>query len=233
MSEQQVRETVVAARKAKAELLAVIAGIDAKVSARRDDLAKNLSELPTAARLAAVDAAASTLKSTLKNETNPKRTELLRRIARLADDARRARSLYDNPVTMLMRATLASDKRRVIFDNMEASGKTELGMIAGLAVASKDLDMAAAVCARLYQVKPATGRPTSPRAVADALLGELQREMLGALLEVDSILTEAALANRLMESGRSTGIGNVELALKKRREAEVGGARVEYEADAE
>ena len=229
LSAEQVRETVQKARRAKAELLAILAGIDAKVEKRREELNRSLSDLGTKARLAAIDASAATLKITLKNETNPRRVELLRAIARLNESAKAAIPLYDNPVTMLMRATVASDRRVTIAANIEASGKTELGMFAGLAVASKDQAMAAAVVSRPHGIKPMSARPASPRAVADAILGEEQRELYAALLECDAIMTEAALANRLMESGRSgaSGIATVEAALKARRIAEVGGKRVD------
>lgn len=233
LSAEQVRETVQKARRAKSELVALIEGIEAKVAKRRDELNRSLSDLGTKARLAAIETAAASLKISLKNDTNAKRVELLRAIARLNESAKAAIPLYDNPVTMLMRATVASERRLTIAANIEASGRTELGMFAGLAVASKDLDMAAAVVSRLHGIKPMTARPASPRAVADAILGEEQRELFGALLEVDAIMTEAALANRLMESGRSgaSGIATVEAALKARRIAEVGGRRVDDSDD--
>lgn len=47
LSEVDVRDLVKNARKAKAELLAVIAGIDAKVSARRDTINQSLADLST------------------------------------------------------------------------------------------------------------------------------------------------------------------------------------------
>lgn len=83
-SEHDVRALVVAARKAKSDLLAIIADVDAKVAKRRDELNRSLSDLGTAARLQAIEAAASTLKITLKNESNPTRVELLRAIARMS-----------------------------------------------------------------------------------------------------------------------------------------------------
>lgn len=91
------------------------------------------------------------------------------------------------------------------------------------------MDLGAAVIAKLHTITPSTARPVSPRYVADALVGELQRELHGGLLEVDSIMTEAALADRLFSQGRSgsTGISTVEAALKRRRLAEVGGKRVD------
>lgn len=229
LSAEQVRETVQKARRAKADLVAIIQGIESKVAARRDELARSLSDLGTKARLQAIDASATSLKASMKNETNAKRVDLLRTIARLNESAKAAIPLYDNPVTMLMRATVASDRRVTISANIELSGKTELGMFAGLAVASKDLPMAAAVVARLHGITPSSARPASPRAVAEAILGEEQKELFGALLEVDSIMTEAALANRLFDQGRSgaSGIGTVEAALKRRRLAEVGGKPVD------
>ena len=139
--------------------------------------------------------------------------------------------LWDNPVHVLMRQTIASAKRATIADNLAAAGPAELKAFAGLAVASKDADMASAVIGKLHTITPSTARPVSPRYVADAWVGELQRELHGGLLEVDSILTEAALADRLFSQGRSgsSGIGTVEAALKRRRLAEVGGKAVEDE----
>lgn len=229
LSETDVRTLVQGARKAKAELLAIVQGIEAKVSARRDELNRSLSDLGTAARLQAVDAAVSTLKITLKNETNKQRTDILRSIARMNEQAQAAIPLWDNPVHVLLRQTIASAKRATIAENLASAGPAELKAFASLAVASKDADMASAVISRLHAITPSTARPVSPRYVADALVGEVQRELHGGLLEVDSILTEAALADRLFSQGRSgsSGIGTVEAALKRRRLAEVGGKAVE------
>lgn len=134
-----------------------------------------------------------------------------------------------------MRQTVASTRRATITANLEASGKRELGMFASLAISAKDAEMAAAAIAKLHTIVPASARPVSAKHVADALVGNLSRELHGALLEVDSLLTEAVLANRIFESGRSgsSGIGSVELALKRRRDAAVGGMRVEDDADDE
>lgn len=229
LSEQAVRTLVQDARRAKASLLAVIAGIDEKVSKRRDTINRSLADLSMKDRVAAVDASASTLKATLKAETNKQRTELLRSISRLNEQAKAAIQFYDNPVAMLLRDTIASAKRVTIFQNLESAGPVELKGFASLAIATGDPDMASAVVARLHAISPASARPASPKTVADALVGELQRELMGALLEVDSLLTEAVLADRLFEQGRSssTGIGSVELALRNRRLAEVGGTRVD------
>jgi hypothetical protein len=233
LSEAQVRDLVVSARRAKASLLAVIAGIDERVAKRRDQINNSLADLSMKDRVAAVDASASTLRASLKAETNKQRTELLRSISRMNEQAKAAIQFYDNPVAMLLRDTIASTKRVAIFQNLEAAGPVELKGFASLAIATGDRDMASAVVARLHAISPASARPTSPKSVADALVGELQRELMGALLEVDSLLTEAVLADRLFEQGRSgsTGIGSVELALKRRRDAAVGGTRVEDEAD--
>jgi hypothetical protein len=229
LSEADVRALVVSARKAKADLVAIVEGIEAKVAKRRDELNRSLADLDTRARLQAIDAAASTLKITLKNETNARRVELLRSIARMNDQAKGAIEFYENPVHVLLRQTIASAKRSTVFENLAAAGPAELKAFASLAVATKDADMASAVVGRLHAIQPSTARPVSPRYVADALVGEVQREMHGGLLEVDSIMTEAALANRLFEQGRAgtSGIGTVEAALKRRRLAEVGGKAVE------
>lgn len=234
LSEHDVRALVVAARKAKADLLTIIADVDARVAKRRDELTKSLSDLGTAARLQAIDAAASTLKITLKNETNPRRVELLRAIARMNAQAQAAVEFWENPVHVVLRQTIASAKRSTVADNLAAAGPAELKAFASLAVATGDVDLASAVISKLHAITPSTARPVSPRYVADALVGELSRELHGGLLEVDSIMTEAALANRLMEQGRSgsaAGIGSVEAALKRRRLEAVGGKVIEGEGD--
>ncbi len=236
LSEHDVRALVVAARKAKADLLAIIDGIDRKVAERRDTINKSLADLDTKARVAAVDASAATLKITLKNETNPRRVELLRAIARMNAQAQAAIEFWDNPVHVVLRATIASAKRSTVFENLAAAGPAELKAFSSLAVATKDLDLGAAIIGKLHAITPSTARPVSPRYVADALVGEVQRELHAGLLEIDSILTESALADRLFSQGRSgsaAGIGSVEAALKRRRLAEVGGKTIEGEGDDE
>ena len=168
------------------------------------------------------------MKITLKNENNPKRVELLREIARAKETAKATIQFWDHPVHILLRETIASAKRATIYGNLAAAGPAELTAFASLAIAAGDKDMAGAIVSRLHEM-PASARPVSPRSIADALVGELSRELTGGLLEVDSLLTESALANRMMEQERSgsNGLASVELALKHRRLAEVNGARIE------
>lgn len=233
LSEQAVRDLVLSARKAKAALVALVAGIDDKVATRRDAINKSLSDLDVKDRLRAVDASVSKLKADEKLATNVQRTEILRSIARMNETAQGAIQFWDNPVAIVLRDTIASTKRATIFQNLEAAGPVELKAFASLAIAAKDKDMAAAVIGRLHAISPASARPVSPRSVADALVGDLQRELFGGLLEVDSQLQAAVLVNRMFEQERSgtNGIATVEAALKARRIAAVGGARIQDEAD--
>lgn len=228
LSESDVRSLVNQARKAKADLLGIIEGIEAAVSSRRETLAKQLSSLDIRARMQAIDSTASTLKAEQKAATNLRRTELLRSLGRMNDTAKAALPLYESPVAMLLRRTVASERRRTIHANLEAAGQAELKAFAGLAMASNDLEMAAAVVSRLHAITPPSARPVPPRVVADEMMGELQREMQGGLMEVDRIMSEAFLANRLFESGRSgsSGVGTIGIALKNRHIAAVGGKAV-------
>ncbi len=232
LSEQAVRDLVNSARKAKASLVALVAGIDEKVAKRRATINQSLGDLDVKDRLRAVDASVSKLKADEKLATNAQRTEILRSIARMNETAKGAVQFYDHAVHMVLRDTIASEKRHVIFQNLEAAGPVELKAFGSLAVASKDKDMAAAVIGRLHAL-PSSARPVSPRLIADELVGALQREMFGALLEVDSILQAAVLVNRMFEQERSgtNGIATVEAALMARRIAEVGGKRVEDDGD--
>lgn len=230
LSEQATRELVISARRAKASLLAIISGIDSKVEARRATINNSLNDLDVKDRLRAVDASASTLKITLKNETNKERTELLRSLARMHETAAAAIGFWDNPVSIVLRETIASDKRATIYGNLASAGPVELKSFASLAIAAKDLELGAAVISRLHGISPASARPASPKVLADSLRGDLSRELHAALLEVDSLLTESVLANRNFEAGRSgnnAGIGSVEAALKRRRLEAVGGKAVE------
>lgn len=233
LSEQQVRDLVLNARRAKASLEAIISGIDSKVAARRDTINRSLGDLDVKDRLRAVDASVSKLKADEKLSTNPKRVELLREIARYNETAKAAIQFWDNPIAIVLRETIASTKRVTIFQNLESAGPVELKGFASLAIAAKDRDMAAAVIGRLHAISPASARPLSPRAVADALVGELQRELFGGLLEIDSLLQEAILIERMFTQERSgtNGVASVALALKHRRDAAVNGARIEDPSD--
>ncbi len=234
LSEQAVRELVVSARRAKASLLAIISSIDSKVEARRATINQSLSDLDMKARLAAVDASASTLKASLKNETSKARTDTLRSLARLNETAKAAVQFWDNSVSIVLRETIASEKRATIFANLASAGPVELKGFSSLAIAAKDMDMGAAVIGRLHAISPSSARPASPKFLADALRGDLSRELHGALLECDSLLHEAVLANRNFEAGRSgnnAGIGSVEAALKRRRMEAIGGKPVDDSDD--
>lgn len=134
----QVRDLVLSARKAKASLIAIITGIEERVAARRDVLTKSLSDLDTKARLVAIDSAATKIKADEKIATNAQRTEILRSLARMNEQAKGAIPFYESSVQMLLRETIASSKRATIFQNLEAAGPVELKAFASLAIATAD-----------------------------------------------------------------------------------------------
>ena len=154
LSEHDVRNLVLSARKAKASLIAIITGIEGRVAARRDVLNRSLSDLDTKARLAALDSAASKIKAEEKAATNKQRTLILRELARMNDQAKGAIPCYESSVQMLLRDTIASTKRATIFQNLKAAGPVELKAFASLAIATGDKDMGAAVVGRLHAVSP-------------------------------------------------------------------------------
>jgi hypothetical protein len=231
LSETDVRALVQNARRAKDALVALVNGVDAKVEARRATITQSLSDLDVKDRLRAVDASVSKLKADEKLATGPRRVELLREIARYNETAKGAVEFWDSPVAIVLRETIASTKRATIFENLSAAGPVELKGFASLAIAARDKDMAAAVIGRLHAVQPASARPVSPRSVADALVGEVQRELHAGLLEVDSLMQEAILVERMFTQERSgtNGVASVKLALQNRRLAEVNGARIDDE----
>lgn len=219
LSPIDVRSLVQAARKTKADLVTLVTNLESQVQARRETLSGHLASLDVKDRLRALDNTVSALKGELKAKTNPQRTVLVRQAQAHKDVAVRARPLYESAVAMLMRDTIGHDKRSAYLHHLEGSGPQELKSFAALAVATKDHALAAAVCCKL-NLLPARERPVSPKEIAEALMGELHRELMLGLMEVERLAYEVAVIDRMFESNHSSMPAQdvVKLGLMQKRE---------------
>lgn len=161
------------------------------------------------------------MRAELARETADQRLAHTRELAALAERVQSAARLYSSPVQMLMRDTLGSERRSRLMQQIANSGPVELASLAEFAAATDDKELAAALCSRVADL-PRAERPFSAAALADIMCGELHREMAQAIVEADRQVLEALARDEEFETGRKNPQRALQIALLKKKEAEIG-----------
>lgn len=157
----------------------------------------------------------------LVRQTKDTRLALTRELANLTDRIKSAEVHYRSPMQLLMRDTLGSERRSRIQQQIELSGPAELASFAELAAATRDKELAAALCSRVHNLKR-DDRPFNAGDLADVMFGDQYRELAQALVEAERRVLEALDADQMFETGKSNPQRKLEIALLKKREAEIG-----------
>lgn len=196
--------------------------LEGKVEQRRGEIRRSLSDLPDSQQGSLVARAASGFHGEMRKLSADPRTDYVRKAAGYADYAAAVRTHYRSPGQMLARHDLGSERRSRLIQQIAASGPAELASLAELAAATKDFDLAAALCSRVYELPPER-RSFSPHELADVLFGADFRTVTRSLMEIDRLALEVRHDDTAFESGRPSTQLEVEIALMRRAEAEVGG----------
>ena len=122
---------------------------------------------------------------------------------------------------MLMRDTIGGERRSRIQSQIEQSGPVELASLAELAAATRDKELAAALCGRVSGMKRGD-RPFNAGELADVMFGEQHRELSQALVEAERRVLEALQADQEFETGKGNAHRALQIAMLKKREAEIG-----------
>lgn len=195
--------------------------LDGKVERRKADIRHSLTDLPASQQSQLTNRAVSGFLGELRRISADQRVNFVRQAARQATDAAAIKAHYKSPAQMLARYSLGSERRSRILQQIAASGPAELESLAELAAATRDMELAAALCSRIYELPPAK-RSFSPQELADVLLGEEFRSVNRSLMEIERLGQEALNDDTSFETGRQSEQRLLTIALMKRAEDGVG-----------
>lgn len=200
---------------------ALVRSANSKLASRRQQLENSLDGIGERDRTSMVNKAISGYRAELVRQTKDNRLALTRELAGLAERVRKAEALYRSPMQLLMRDTLGSERRSRIQQQIENSGPVELASLAELAAATKDKELAAALCGKVHGMKR-DDRPFNAGELSDILFGELHRELSQALVEAERRVLEALNSDQEFETGKSNPQRSLDIAMLKKREQEIG-----------
>lgn len=191
--------------------------LEGKVERRQAEIRRSLSDLPASQQASLASRAVSGFKGELRKLSADPRLHHVRRAAEHAEYAASVKAHYRSPGQMLARASLGSERRSRILQQIAGSGPAELASLAELAAATKDLELAAALCSRVYELPPER-RSFSPQELADVLVGDDFRTVNRSLLEIERLREEALNDDGAFETGRANEQRNVAIALLRKAE---------------
>jgi len=202
---------------------------------RRQQLDSSLDGIDARTRSSMVNKAIAGHRAELVRQSKDARLALTRELADLSERIRSAETHYRSPMQILMRDTLGSERRGRIQQQIENSGPVELASLAELAAATRDKELAAALCGRVHGMKR-DDRPFNAGELADVMFGEQYRELSQALVEAERRVLEALQADQEFETGKGNSQRALQIAMLKKREQEIGaygqpGPEDEYESE--
>ncbi len=232
MSETDIRTTLTRIHHNRTQHNKILRRITQQVEAHRNSVENSLRVLDPGDRASIINKSVSGARAEFVRETGDARMALTRELEQLRRSVQSASTHYRSPVQMLMRDTLGSERRSRIMQQIETSGPAELASMAEYAAAKKDKELAAALCGRVAGM-PRADRPFSAGDLADVMFGELHRELNQALIEVDRRVLEALEEEQIASTGKGNAQRVLEIAMLKKREAEIGAYRADDEDDGE
>lgn len=220
-SVMDVTGRLVQARENRAAQGKLLASVEVQVQRRRSELEQSLQDIPAVERGKITNRSVSGYRNELRRSTADARAAHVK----MADQIRRetcpAKAHYSSPVQMLMREGLGSERRSRISQQIGNSGGVELAALADYAAATRDKELAAALCSRVSTLKVAD-RTFDPRELADVLVGDDYRRVTAAFMEIDRLSQEAIAANGAFDRSRGNPTSTIQFALMREREAAIG-----------
>jgi hypothetical protein len=221
LSPTDIRSTITKINHNRNKHSNILLRIRQQVGSRQTEVERSLSGLDAKDRPSIVNKTVRGYRAQLIRETEEPRLLLTRELEQLRQAVNSATVHYKSSVQMLMRDTLGSERRSRIMQQIANSGPVELASLAEYAAATKDKDLAAALCARVADL-PRGDRPFSAAELADVMFGELHRELSQAMVEAERRVLEALQDEQEAATGKGNPQRALEIAMLKKREAEIG-----------
>lgn len=221
MSDSDIRTALTKIQQNRARHDDLVRTAQVNLNGRREGLERSLDGIGERDRRSMVTKAVSGYRNELARESKDARLAMTRELGALAERVRSAATHYTSPMQMLMRDTLGSERRGRIQAQIVNSGPVELASLAVLAAATRDKEMAAALCSRVHGLKR-DDRPFNAGELADVMFGAQHRELSQALVEAERRVLEALQADQEFETGSSNAQRSLQIAMLKKRENEIG-----------
>lgn len=193
---------------------ALLGSIDGRVQAKRAELENSLGDLTNAERLSIANRVTGSFRRELIDGSDKARTEVLRTAVRHLDDINAISVHYQSPMQMLMRENLGSQRRGNMAVQIEDSGPVELASLAAFSVATRDMELGAALCSRNSAIKAAQ-RSFSSSDLAEGLVGPEFAQVTMAIAEIEIIGREVINADRVFLTRRSSPDAKMSAALAR------------------
>jgi hypothetical protein len=210
----------------------MLRNLSGRLDQHGESVSRSLRGLDPKDRPSVVAKAVSGLRNELVRESADARLAQTKELADLAGRLKSAAVHYRSPVQMLMRETLGSERRSRIIQQIAGSGPVELASLAEFAAATKDKELAAALCGRVADL-PRADRPFSAAELADVMFGELHRELSQAMVEAERRVLEGLNEDTEFETGKPNAHRSLQIAMLKKREREIGAYGFEDEDEVE
>lgn len=230
MTPTDIRSTITRIHSNRTAHSNLLRNLTSKLNGHAEQVSNSLRGLDAKDRPSVVAKSVSGYRNELVRESADQRLAHTRELADLSERIRSASSLYRSPVQMLMRDTVGSERRSRIMQQIAASGPVELASLAEFAAATKDKDLAAALCGRVADL-PRAERPFSAGDLADVIFGELHRELSQAMVEAERRVLEGLNEDTEFETGAPNPQRTLQVAMLKKREQQIGAYG--FEADDE
>lgn len=194
--------------------LALLGSVDGRVQAKRAELENSLGDLTSAERLSVANRVVGSFRRGLIDETDATRVEMVRTAVRQNDEIDAISVHYQSAMQMLMRENLGSQRRGNICTQIETSGAVELASLASFAVATRDMELGAALCARNSGIKTAQ-RSFSSSELAEGLVGPDFDRAVAAIAEIRLLAREVINADRMFLTRRSNPAVKMGIAMSR------------------
>ena len=194
--------------------LALLGSIDGRVQAKRAELENSLGDLTNAERLSVANRVIGSFRRGLIDDTDTTRTEIVRTAVRQIDEIDAIAIHYQSAMQMLMRENLGSQRRGNICTQIENSGPVELASLASFAIATRDMELGAALCARNASIKTVQ-RSFSSSELAEGLVGPDFARTAAAIAEIRVIAQEVVNADRIFLTRRSNPATKMGIAMSR------------------
>jgi hypothetical protein len=221
---QQARDN----RQAQQRLLT---SLNQQVEQRRVELERSLADLPEHERTNIINRTVAGTRAEMRKASNDTRTAHVRQAGKIHSEVAGAKALYGSSVQMLIRHNLGSERRSRILEQIADSGPAELAGLAELAAATRDVELAAALCSKVSRLMPSE-RPFAAQELADVLVGDEHRKVAAAILEIERLTEEAAHDDTAFGRNGRDPVRSVKIARMKQAEAAVDGDLSELDEEA-
>ncbi|MEN3971586.1 hypothetical protein WJS89_02780 [Sphingomicrobium sp. XHP0235] len=217
MSEADITAVLAKARSNREAQKRLLGSLGNKIEIRRAEIERSLDRVSPAKRAGTVNEVVGGYCAELKRNTVDKRLAYTREAQRIAERVASVAPHYKSSVQMLARENIGSERRSRIMEQIKSSGPAELASLAEYAAAKMDLELGAALNARIVDL-PRDERPFSAGELADALVGMKFKTIAGALAEIERSVLEALQDDSAFEKGQADPTRKVQIAMMKRRE---------------